>query len=107
MFLARIINRKMYKAKKDYDGYHWYLVYTRKGKVLYLRRLTHLYKPDHRRFRQVKQGIFEKRKVTTFDTPQGVTVKKIKKGYKGELITMDFIKENSCSIRKNIKTKKL
>lgn len=44
MFLAKIKDSFMFGGSPNKS--HWYLVYTRRNKVLYLKQTTHLYKPD-------------------------------------------------------------
>lgn len=77
MFLAKIKNKFMYKTDKNDNGSHWYLVYMRKDKVLFLKGITHLYIPDKKRMYQRNVGLLDERRITSFETPQGVYKKKI------------------------------
>ena len=67
MFLAKIKDSFMFGGNPNKS--HWYLVYTRNNKVLYLKQTTHLYKPDIKRMEQVKYGVLRKAKLTSFDVP--------------------------------------
>ena len=96
----------MYKTDKSDEGSHWYLVYTRKNKILYLKGVTHLYLPDKKRFAQRNAGILDERKISSFETPQGVYKTKIYKNSIGKRLCINDIKMNSELIRYNIKTKK-
>lgn len=104
MFLAKIKDKFMFKGHKNYS--HWYLVYTRKNRVLYMKQITHLYKPDKNRFDQIGIGLLEKRKITSFDTPQGVKKRKIYKNGYGKKISLYDVYKNSDGIRNNVRTRK-
>lgn len=96
----------MYKTDKNDNGSHWYLVYTRKNKVLFLKGVTHLYIPDRKRMYQRNSGILEERRITSFETPQGVYKNRIYNNVFGKRLNISDIKKNSELIRYNIKTKK-
>lgn len=106
MFLAKIKNKFMYKTDSDDNGSHWYLVYTRRNKVLFLKGVTHLYIPDKKSMHQRNIGLIEERRITTFETPQGVYKNKIYKNAVGKRLNLSDIKRNSELMRFNIRTKK-
>lgn len=97
----------MYKTDKNDNGSHWYLVYTRKNKFLYCKQVTHMYLPGSKRFYQKHIGLLDERKITSFDTPQGVYKKHIKTGAFNVNLNLKNIKDNSVEIRHYIKTKKI
>ena len=101
MFLAKIKDSFMFGGSPNKS--HWYLVYTRKNKVLYLKETTHLYLPDSKRMNQVKNGYLRKAYITSFDTPTVVYKKKINKSFSKETLTISNVKNNSTDIRSNIK----
>ena len=107
MFLAKIKNKFMYKTDSDDCGSHWYLVYTRRNKFLYCKQVTHMYLPDSKRFYQKNIGLLEERKITSFDTPQGVYKRHIKNGAYNVKLSLKNIKRNAVEIRYYVKTKKL
>lgn len=103
MFLAKIRDSFMFNG--SHNKSHWYLVYKRKNKVTFLKRVTHMYIADKNRFKQRNKGILQMKKVTSFDAPQGIFCQKIKSNYKGEPLTLENIKKNSVAkYRNNIRT---
>lgn len=105
MFLAKIKDSFMFGGNPNKS--HWYLVYTRNNKVLYLKQTTHLYKPDIKRMEQVKYGVLRKAKLTSFDVPSGIYKKKIYKSFLNKKISKNDILNNSYDLRFNTKCKYL
>ena len=105
MFLAKIKDSFMFGGNPNKS--HWYLVYTRKNKVLYLKQTTHLYKPDPKRMEQVRYGLIKKAKISSFEVPSGVSKVKVRTNRNNKKITYDDILSNNDGIRKNIKCKYL
>lgn len=106
MFLAKIKNKFMYKTVQNDNGSHWYAVYTRKNKVLYCKKITHLFLPDVKRFKQLKSGLLEEKKITSFKTPQGVYKRHIYNDVNGSRLTISNVMKNAVSIKNNIKIRK-
>lgn len=105
MFLAKIKDSFMFGGNPNKS--HWYLVYTRRNNVLYLKQTTHLYKPDVKRMEQVKYGVLRKAKLTSFDVPSGIYKKKIYKNFHNKKISKNDIINNSYDLRFNTKCKYL
>ena len=63
---------------------------------VYYRQITHLYKKDNKRFSQVNRGILSKNKISSFETPQGVTNKR----YYSNFSKSDVVDKRLVFIRK-------
>lgn len=74
---------------------------------MYLRGMTHLYVPDDKRFKQVRNGLLIKAQVKTFETPQGVKTNIIKTDAKGNPFSLDEINKNTVYSKGNRRWKKI
>ncbi len=77
-----MIIKKIYKIKDSamFEGglpnkSHWYIKYNCHKGAFY-KQITHLYYKDPKRFKQLSEGLLVKRRVSSFETPQGVYKKK-------------------------------
>lgn len=72
MILAKIKNRYMFKSDKP-DKNHDYAIYKDKStNEIRAVELTHLYKPDNKRFSQLRNGEIKKMRFSHRETPSGV-----------------------------------
>lgn len=73
--LAKV--RDSYVFNKKSSDSHFYFVEPQTNGNVFLRGLTHLYVPDKKRMNQLRSGLLEKVFIDGFDTPSGVSVKKV------------------------------
>lgn len=97
MFLAKIKDNYMFSKKSENDKSHWYAVYYLNNKVIKCYQLTHLYKPDKKRFEQLRKGLIKKVYIKGFDTPFGLKKKNIQVDINGNKLAKKEILNNSTS----------
>lgn len=98
MELMKIRDSYMFREKnsdkkKGRNAAHWYFVYDR-HKPVYVKELTHLYKADSERCRQLKEGTLSKVKISGFEAPSGMYEAKFKNAENNPL-SMRKIKKNT------------
>lgn len=97
MFLAKIKDNFMFNRNSSNDKSHWYVVYSSNNKVTKCYQLTHLYKPDKKRFGQLKKGLIKKVYIKGFDTPFGLKKRNIQVDINGNKLTKKEILNNSTN----------